>query len=183
MATAGVVIYWLRFIRPSPLSALGLRGSGSDLGLGVVFGVVMLVVASIVGATILGIARAILGIARAILGHPVHLPQRIPRSVRGAWFWVTGPVIFLVAPVAEEIFFRGFLYRAVRRRFSVPWSVVISAAVFAIAHIYLLSIPVIFVDGVILALLFEWRQSLATSIAAHAANNLLIFLILLSTRT
>jgi len=169
VATAGVVIYWLRFIRPSPLSALGLRGSGSDLGLGVVFGVVMLVVASIVGA--------------AILGHPVHLPQRIPRSVRGAWFWVTGPVIFLVAPVAEEIFFRGFLYRAVRRRFSVPWSVVISAAVFAIAHIYLLSIPVIFVDGVILALLFEWRQSLATSIAAHAANNLLIFLILLSTRT
>ena len=77
----------------------------------------------------------------------------------------------LVAPVAEEIFFRGVAYNAWDRERG-PWVAVIgSAALFAAIHSSLFALVPIFVLGLILALLYRRTGSLAANIALHAGFN------------
>jgi uncharacterized protein len=94
------------------------------------------------------------------------------------WLVVSAVV---VAPIAEELFFRGMLYQALRRRMGAWSAIAISATVFAAAHIlqeldgqagpvaFVLILPL----GVLLGWLFERRGSLAAPIAVHAAFNLI----------
>jgi membrane protease YdiL (CAAX protease family) len=78
----------------------------------------------------------------------------------------------LLAPVAEELFFRGFLYTALRQRLGIAAAVTISAAVFAIGHIDALGVVAAsFVMGIALALAYEYTRSLWVAIAIHAFNN------------
>ena len=48
--------------------------------------------------------------------------------------WLTGLTTIAVAPVAEELVFRGSLYRGLRRRWPALASGLVSAAAFALAH-------------------------------------------------
>jgi membrane protease YdiL (CAAX protease family) len=77
----------------------------------------------------------------------------------------------LVAPAAEEIFFRGVVYNAWERERG-PWLAVIgSAALFAVIHTSLFVFVPIFALGVALALLYRSTRSLAATIAMHAGFN------------
>jgi membrane protease YdiL (CAAX protease family) len=77
----------------------------------------------------------------------------------------------LVAPVAEEVFFRGVAYNAWERERG-PWTAVLgSAALFAAIHGSLFAFVPIFALGVILALLYRQTRSLAATIAMHAGFN------------
>ena len=85
-----------------------------------------------------------------------------------------------VAPVCEETFFRGFVYRSLRARLPVPVAALIQSAIFALLHTFgaLHSIAVFFL-GLILTSVYEWRKSLVTPIFVHAGNNLMAVLGLL----
>jgi membrane protease YdiL (CAAX protease family) len=176
LALVGGVVFWLRYMKPAPLSALGsTERLWRNLAMGALVGVAILVAAAMAGALLQQIVSA-------LLGHHVKPPQRIPGSVRGRWLWALGPTLVVFAPIGEEMFFRGFLYRALRKRFAVAPAVVISAAAFGLAHVYPLIVAVIFVDGVVLALLYERTKSLVACIAAHSVNNLIVFVVMLATR-
>jgi uncharacterized protein len=84
-------------------------------------------------------------------------------------------VLFIVvlAPIGEEIFFRGFLYTAFRRRWGLGPAMAISSGVFAVFHLEPLLFVPMFIIGLILAALFEYRRSLAPAIFLHAINNLI----------
>jgi len=83
------------------------------------------------------------------------------------------------APLLEEIFFRGALYGALRRRFGVAAAIIASSAFFAILHPQLpLGFLPIALLGAAFCALYEWRQSLIPGMVAHAVNNGLIFLML-----
>jgi uncharacterized protein len=85
--------------------------------------------------------------------------------------------VIVVAPVAEEIFFRGFFYRALRTRLRVPWAALIDGLVFGSLHFQgvsrdaLLVLPVIAVFGIGQCLLYERTGSIFAVIATHAAFN------------
>ncbi len=81
----------------------------------------------------------------------------------------------VVAPVAEEVFFRGYLYAGLRTRLGLGWGLAISGAIFALAHGIPGVFPPIFLMGVMLALLYELTGLLWPSIALHAAINSLAF--------
>jgi membrane protease YdiL (CAAX protease family) len=90
----------------------------------------------------------------------------------------------LVGPVAEELFFRGFLYTALRQRLGIGAAATISALVFAIGHIDALGVVAAsFVMGVAIALVYEYTRSLWVAIAIHVFNNalatVLVYLMLL----
>jgi membrane protease YdiL (CAAX protease family) len=77
----------------------------------------------------------------------------------------------LVAPAAEEIFFRGVVYNAWEREHG-PWVALIgSAALFAVIHTSLFALIPIFALGVALALVYRSTRSLAATIAMHAGFN------------
>ncbi len=85
----------------------------------------------------------------------------------------------LLAPVAEELYFRGLLYPWFRSRFSFWPAVLASSAVFALGHADSLGVVASsFVLGVLLAAIYDRSRSLWLTIAVHAANNSLALVLL-----
>jgi uncharacterized protein len=87
-------------------------------------------------------------------------------------------VTAVAAPICEEVFFRGMLFRLLEERTFVWVAVVISAAAFGLAHaspaISLALLPTFFYMGVVLALLYYRTGWLTNSILMHGLNNALV---------
>lgn len=83
--------------------------------------------------------------------------------------------VIVVAPVAEEFFFRGFFYRALRTRLPIWSAALIDGAVFGALHFQgtdtAIILPIITVFGVGQCLVYERTGSLFAVIAIHAAFN------------
>jgi membrane protease YdiL (CAAX protease family) len=92
----------------------------------------------------------------------------------------TGMLLIVVAPLAEEVFFRGFLYQAFRNSFGVLPGALLSGLLFGAIHLQFFKLVQLAILGVILALLFEKTRSLWPPIILHAVNNSLAFAYLLS---
>jgi uncharacterized protein len=92
----------------------------------------------------------------------------------------TGMLLVVVAPFAEELFFRGFLYQSFRNSFGVLPGALLSALIFGAIHFEFFKLVQLAILGVILALLFEKTGSLWPPIILHAVNNALAFAYLLS---
>jgi uncharacterized protein len=92
-----------------------------------------------------------------------------------------GFMVVCVAPVAEEFFFRGFFYRALRSRFSVLPAAAIDGGLFGLIHFSgsgtdgLLILPPLAALGFMFCLVYEKTGSLYPVIALHALNNALAF--------
>ncbi len=81
----------------------------------------------------------------------------------------------VLAPIFEELAFRGLLFASLRRRFSFMPAAAISAAVFSIAHGYaLIGFASVFWSGFLWAWIYEKTGSLLPGMIAHVLNNLLV---------
>jgi len=86
----------------------------------------------------------------------------------------------VLAPLFEELAFRGLLFGTLRRRFTWSTSALVSAGIFAVAHGYgILGFVSVLWSGLLWAWVYEKTGSLLPSIVAHAANNLLVCLSIL----
>jgi membrane protease YdiL (CAAX protease family)/uncharacterized RDD family membrane protein YckC len=97
---------------------------------------------------------------------------------------VAGVLIVCVAPVSEEIFFRGFMFNGLRRGTSFVVAALVSAGIWGVFHYtgpetwgVVLQLTVF---GVALAWLYERTGSLYPTIAVHGFNNAVAFAILMS---
>jgi hypothetical protein len=89
-----------------------------------------------------------------------------------ARFFVTLIGAGLLVPIAEELFFRGFLYTALRQHTTVWPAVAISSLIFAAGHYDAAGVIAAgLIMGIALALIYEYTHSLWASIAMHAINN------------
>jgi membrane protease YdiL (CAAX protease family) len=78
----------------------------------------------------------------------------------------------LVAPFAEEVFFRGMVYNALRQRMPVYLALPIQAAVFGFMHPFdVVNSSAVAVVGLALGILYEWRKTLAAPICLHMLVN------------
>lgn len=71
----------------------------------------------------------------------------------------------------EEAAFRGIVFGGFKRRCTATVSVVVSSAVFAVAHGVPILMPYLAALGVALAVLYEWHRTLWAPIIAHAMLN------------
>jgi membrane protease YdiL (CAAX protease family) len=85
--------------------------------------------------------------------------------------------ICLIAPVVEELFFRGFMFGALAKRLGPWWGMAITGVVFALGHAPAPAISLIAlgVFGVGLCLLYWRTQSIVPCMALHALNNAITF--------
>ena len=89
-------------------------------------------------------------------------------------FFITLAGAGLLAPAAEELFFRGLIYTALRQRLGIAAAAAASSAVFAAGHIDAVGVVAAsFIMGIALALAYEYTRSLWVAIAIHALNNTL----------
>jgi membrane protease YdiL (CAAX protease family) len=79
--------------------------------------------------------------------------------------------VVLVAPIAEELFFRGVVYNAWEREHGTWAAVFGSAALFAAIHASLYLLLPIFVLGIVLALVYRSTRSLPAVMVLHAGFN------------
>jgi len=81
------------------------------------------------------------------------------------------------APLAEELYFRGYVFTAYLREKGPVVAYLLSGLVFAGLHLNREALLPIFVLGVMLAWMYRRTNSIITPIAAHAFNNGLAFVI------
>lgn len=90
-------------------------------------------------------------------------------------FFLFIAVAAVIAPVAEEIFFRGLLYGFLRQ-WSLTMALVISTALFVIPHVTGSGIPITqVIGGFLFAVAYEIEKNLFVPIIIHSLGNLAIF--------
>lgn len=88
-------------------------------------------------------------------------------------------MVAVLAPLAEEFFFRGMLFRAVANGIGVLGGAIVSGLIFGAMHIdslaseRLLQVVPLIILGISFALLYSWTGTLYAPIALHATNNAL----------
>lgn len=88
-----------------------------------------------------------------------------------------------VAPLVEELFFRGFLYPVLARGLGILPSVGLTAAAFALLHEGQLAhawapLLVLFIVGTVLTAARAWTRSVATGVLVHVGYNTTLFTML-----
>jgi membrane protease YdiL (CAAX protease family) len=79
--------------------------------------------------------------------------------------------VAVVAPICEEIFFRGYVFTAIQRTRGLPLAFASSSVLFAVSHLNLQAFLPILVIGIGLCFLYWRTTSLVPSIVAHMLNN------------
>jgi membrane protease YdiL (CAAX protease family) len=141
--------------------ALGLRGfTGGALGLGC-----MLMVVSYGFNMFYSLFLSFFGLSIQMDLVPLFAGLDSP------WFLLAGGI--LLAPFAEEVFFRGFVFAGLRQRYGWKKAGVISALLFSLVHLQLTAILPIFIIGYIFAYLYEKGGSIWPAIVMHVSTNAL----------
>lgn len=91
------------------------------------------------------------------------------RSVGEGILLVVG--VALLAPLGEELVFRGYLHRVLGARYGIGRSIWVTSALFALIHFNPASILALFALGAIFALLRTRSGSIWPAILAHAVQN------------
>jgi membrane protease YdiL (CAAX protease family) len=106
--------------------------------------------------------------------NPVALiSANLPTTQPGLfYFLVVGGIL---SPVAEEMFFRGLVY-GYFRRWGMWVALLLSTAVFVVAHAIFQGIPLPqIVGGILFAVAYEKEKNLMVPITIHVLGNLAIF--------
>jgi uncharacterized protein len=96
---------------------------------------------------------------------------------------LAGIFVVGIAPLAEEFFFRGFLFQSLRKSWGVWIAAPVSGLIFGAAHFDLDKLVPLAILGTALALVFHRTRSLWPCIMLHALNNSIAFIVLLSGTT
>lgn len=154
----------------SPLAFLGLHWpTPRDLGL-----TLALVVPWYIGiAVVTALSSAALNGGRVVPGNTRQLFIQHPH---GPGILVLALLVTAVAaPLCEEAFFRGMLFRLLRRRFPLWTAVLLSATAFGLAHasptVSFALLPVFTYMGIVLAVVYAWTGSLTSTVLLHGLNN------------
>jgi membrane protease YdiL (CAAX protease family) len=160
LAVAGALV-----VAPRALAGVGLVGR-AGLGRGLLVGLALAIPAWL-GAQLLATLAALVleavGFSQEVGVLDTVLERGDPTVILVAFL--------LVAPVAEEVFFRGIVYNAWERERGASVALFGSAALFAAIHTSLFSLVPIFALGVALAVVYRSTRSLVTVIAMHAGFN------------
>jgi uncharacterized protein len=91
-------------------------------------------------------------------------------------WWGAFMKVAIVAPVVEELIFRGVILQGFRRNYSSFTAVFMSAVLFSLFHLNPWQMPATFILGLLLGWLMVRTQSLILAILGHSVNNLLVLL-------
>lgn len=120
-----------------------------------------------------------LSLALQALAHFLPIPKELPIDSffrTPAEAWALSILSVTLAPLMEELFFRGFLYPVLARRLGLPLAVFVTALGFALLHGAQLMfawgpVLVVFLVGLVLTMVRAKTNSVAASLLIHMAYN------------
>lgn len=152
---------------------LAVRWSSRDVGLGLAIGfggLVVTIPAAALWSSWVGGDEANSALGEAFAGRTLA-----PAAAIAVFLFV-----WLLAPLGEEVVFRGVLWRALEQWRWNRWVVfAVTSVVFSIAHLELLRTPLLLVISIPVGLARMFTGNLLASVVAHQANNFLPALALL----
>ena len=96
-------------------------------------------------------------------------------GMHGGWSIL---MLVVLAPVMEEVLFRGILLESVRSKHSAGRAIVVSALMFGVIHLIPQQVVNAFVIGLILGYIYVRTESLWPVIVIHALNNAMAYVIM-----
>jgi membrane protease YdiL (CAAX protease family) len=173
IVAAGLAVLITRLRGNGPRIDVRWTPSWRAVGLGLAFGfggLVVTIPASLLWAFLMG--EGANSAAGSLFG-----------QVRADWAWavIVFALIALIAPICEEIVYRGLLWGALDRRWGRWVAFGVTTVVFSVAHLEWTRIPLLLVVAVPIGLARLYSDSLIASIVAHQVTNLLPGAILMFT--
>lgn len=133
------------------------------------------VLIALIAGVLIGVG---LDLALGQLQHVLGLPERTPGAellAPAGFSWLAFAVMMLlgavVAPICEEVLFRGLLFGWLRRRMHWSLAAALAAVPFGLLHVEPLHVLYAIVAGFLLATLYQKAGSLWSSVLAHIAIN------------
>jgi membrane protease YdiL (CAAX protease family) len=122
---------------------------------------------------LLGLAYLVLGLAIAMLGMMGGwMDEAVARHTREL---PSGPAMLIfglvLAPLIEELFYRGSLQRSLERAAGPIPAILLTAAVFALAHDELVRFPNLWAGGIVLGVTAYTTRSVWPGVLMHMINN------------
>lgn len=99
------------------------------------------------------------------------LEEIFEQALGGPYHWAGITAVVVIAPVAEELFFRGFVLRGFLSRYSIRKAALVSAALFAAVHLNPWQAILAFPIGIFSAWLYLRTGSIGPCILSHAIVN------------
>jgi len=173
----GVLVAWLSNSHPTWRRAMGFPRRGTwwpELRASVGFGLVLY------PGVVFGVGLLVSLLLSALSGETAEAPEQVPTGLSTVGVVVTAVYAVLIAPIHEELFFRGVLFRGVRDRYGLGAGLLASGFGFALIH-YLdapwqdavLLMGVMFFNGIALAWWFERRGTILAPVVAHMVFNVI----------
>jgi len=137
-------------------------------------------------AAVPALVIALIAIA-AIINITKYMPENQPivelfmKEENAAFLMYSSLFAAFVGPFIEELFFRGFMYAALRKYAGVFGAMVVTSAVFAALHTHVVGFVPIMILGMALAYLYEKTGTLVAPITVHMIHNfsMVLFVFLL----
>ncbi len=101
----------------------------------------------------------------------------LPESIMGRVLYFV--LVCIIVPVLEEVFFRGGVQK-ILRPFGVGFSLIVTTVIFTLLHARVEDFLTVFILGLVLGYVFQICKSVWPCVVLHFANNVVVFLMLLS---
>ena len=88
----------------------------------------------------------------------------------------------IITAIVEELFFRGFLYKALRKKYNIYISILILSIIFFLFHLNPQMLIFVAVTNIILCLAFEYGKSLSLPVFIHTGINAITLVLFLSNK-
>lgn len=173
----GVLVAWLSKSHPGWRRIMGFPARGewwreirASIGFGLLLYPAMVFAVGIVVSLIL----------HAVSGESVRAPEQVPANLSAVGTVMTVLYAIVIAPVHEELFFRGILFRGVADRYGLLPGLIVTGVGFALIHYIdgpwqgtVLLMGVMLFNGAALAWWYERRGTIVASIVAHVVFNMI----------
>ena len=113
------------------------------------------------------------------LAEPQNITTLIMRA-QNPWEWIAVLLmVSVMAPLSEEILFRGYIYHSLRNYYSVNYSILVASLLFGAVHYDLFRLLPLTLVGICLNMVSVRANSLWASIIMHSTWNFITAMLVL----
>jgi uncharacterized protein len=183
LAALVTILIWLHVRYPRWRDVIRFPSAGSRLkeaAIGIGMGALLYPAVVIAGAILNAIFNA-------LTGHQVTTPEQLSSHITVVAKVLAVILAIVVAPIAEEFFFRGVFFGSLRARFGFWPGAIGSGILFGLAHFEpapaadaLLLMSTMIFTGIGLAAIYNWRGRFMANAFAHATFNVVGVVLILT---
>jgi len=175
IVNVGLLVLWLQVFHPRWRRVIGFpRRIWPEVRAGTGFGALLYPV------VVFGVGIVLNLLLQLITGRSIRSPRQLPAHLSTAGVAVSIAYAVVIAPIHEELFFRGILFRSLADRYGFAIGAGGSGLAFGLIHyvpgpVYgsVLLMGVMVFTGVALAWFYERRGNIVATMVAHATFNVI----------